>query len=102
MAAEQNVDLDRVAGTGLGGRITKRDLLAYLGQADRSSTPPLSPSPDSLVEVDADERSSGSHPQAYPQEILHPLTTMRRAIAEHMVQSKRTSPHVTTICRGRT
>jgi len=92
MAAEQNVDLRQVRGTGLGGRITKQDVLAYLEtrpaapstapQASRPAAPAPAPAP---APVDASLST------------LIPMTSVRRAIADHMVMSKHTSPHVTTI-----
>jgi 2-oxoglutarate dehydrogenase E2 component (dihydrolipoamide succinyltransferase) len=70
---EQGVDLTEIEGTGAGGRITKRDVLAHVAT-----------------------RATG-HTKRDRSEILHPLTPMRRAIAQHMVQSVQTSPHVATI-----
>lgn len=87
IAAEHGVDLDLVIGTGLAGRITKKDILAHLAQ------PRASTSPD-LVSRLSESRVSES---LAPDERLHPLSAMRRAIAGHMVQSKTTSPHVTTV-----
>ncbi|MCB0044180.1 MAG: 2-oxo acid dehydrogenase subunit E2 [Caldilineaceae bacterium] len=87
MAAEHAVNLDRIQGSGLGGRITKKDVQAFLnGQPDEPPAP---------------SRSAPSQPrQRTPltgDTVIEPLTTMRRAIADHMVLSKRTSPHVTTV-----
>ncbi|MCB9139877.1 MAG: 2-oxo acid dehydrogenase subunit E2 [Caldilineaceae bacterium] len=87
MAAEHAVNLDRIQGSGLGGRITKKDVQAFLnGQPDEPPAP---------------NRSAPSQPrQRTPltgDTVIEPLTTMRRAIADHMVLSKRTSPHVTTV-----
>ncbi|MEZ4705955.1 MAG: dihydrolipoamide acetyltransferase family protein [Caldilineaceae bacterium] len=84
MASEHNVDLEQVPGTGLNGRITKKDLLAFLENGALPQSEPVAATAPSVVTPSADE-------------ILHPLTTMRRAIAQHMVQSKATSPHVTTL-----
>ena len=86
MAAEHDLDLTQIDGTGLGGRITKKDVQAYI--ARREVTPPSRPA---TTTADADDGHLAAD------EILHPLTTMRRAIAQHMVQSKQTSPHVTTV-----
>ncbi len=86
LAAEHNLDLSRVSGTGKGGRITKQDVLAYL-----ESRPPERP-----PAAAAPAPRPHAAPPPIPGEIL-PLTTMRRAIAEHMVRSKHTSPHVTTV-----
>jgi 2-oxoglutarate dehydrogenase E2 component (dihydrolipoamide succinyltransferase) len=94
IAAEHEVDLNLVTGTGRDGRITKNDILAYIEQRDSQPEPipsaPLPPRPS----------APSSRPPAplptIPGETI-PLTTMRRTIAEHMVRSKQTSPHVTTV-----
>jgi 2-oxoglutarate dehydrogenase E2 component (dihydrolipoamide succinyltransferase) len=83
MAQEYHLDLSQVPGTGLSGRITRRDVERYLeGQAQKPlpAAQPLS--------------QASTFPT--PGEIL-PLTPVRRLIAEHMVLSKRTSPHATTV-----
>ena len=72
IAAENNVDLMRVHGTGLNGRITKQDVLAYLKE-------PVPTQPSM-------ERGT-----------LIPLTTVRKQIAERMVKSKDVAPHVLTV-----
>ena len=78
LAAEHSLDLSQIQGTGLKGRIRKQDILAFL--AARPVPPSLPPSVP-----------------ASPPPDLRALNRMRRLIAEHMVQSKRTSPHVTTV-----
>lgn len=72
IASEHNVELSRVKGTGRNGRITKEDILNYIEIRPTTSSP---------------EKESG----------YLPLTPVRRIIAEHMVLSKQTSPHVTTV-----
>ncbi|NLG71770.1 MAG: 2-oxo acid dehydrogenase subunit E2 [Chloroflexi bacterium] len=107
IAREQQVDLYQIQGTGRGGRITKKDILNYLEQREKApaSAPGVSapsipepaappPTPPSPEPAPAPARPAA--PAAIPGEIL-PLTAVRRAIAEHMVASKRTSPHVTTV-----
>jgi 2-oxoglutarate dehydrogenase complex dihydrolipoamide succinyltransferase (E2) component len=74
LADEHGVDLSKVVGTGIGGRVTKENVLAYIEQAKA-----------------AEPSWEGE------QEEVIPLTGMRKAIAEHMVRSKQTSPHVTTV-----
>jgi len=83
IASERNVDLNQVTGSGQNGRITKVDILAYI--ASRGEIP-ASPS--------AQTAAAAASP--IPGEIL-PMTPVRRLIAEHMVRSKHTSPHVTTV-----
>jgi 2-oxoglutarate dehydrogenase E2 component (dihydrolipoamide succinyltransferase) len=90
IAGEHGIDLSLVTGTGGGGRITKKDVQAFL---ERQSFEPA-------VEFAQAETSRitplAAGPTAIPGELI-PFTTVRRAIAEHMVLSKHTSPHVSTI-----
>lgn len=88
MSAEHGIDLSKVTGTGLGGRITKKDLEAYLAGVRRE-----------VAEGEEGASEQAAAPTTLGEDdVLQPLTAMRRAIAQHMVLSKRTSPHVTTIC----
>jgi len=89
IAAEHGVDLQNVNGTGLNGRITKKDVLTHIENSkqfgERSNTEPQV------------MRAVQSSPERGSMDALIPHTTMRRRIAEHMLESKRTSPHVTTV-----
>jgi len=83
IASEHGIDLYQIIGTGKGGRITKRDVLAFL-EADNKQ----------VLDVYI---ASTPEPTPLRQNEVLPLSPVRRAIAEHMVLSKRTSPHVTTV-----
>jgi 2-oxoglutarate dehydrogenase E2 component (dihydrolipoamide succinyltransferase) len=87
IAAEHDVDLDQVTGTGRHGRITKKDILAFVEGEGQTATPVVAEAPE--------RRAEPATTPAVPGEVLA-LSSMRRAIAEHMVRSKHTSPHVTT------
>jgi 2-oxoglutarate dehydrogenase E2 component (dihydrolipoamide succinyltransferase) len=99
IASEHNVDLSQVHGSGLGGRITKKDILVYI---ERRSTPtreaaiPTQPTPSSADLTPSPPQPTGVTTSTLASELI-PHTTLRRAIAEHMVLSKHTSPHVTTV-----
>jgi pyruvate/2-oxoglutarate dehydrogenase complex dihydrolipoamide acyltransferase (E2) component len=104
IAAEHAVDLGRVKGTGQGGRITKKDVLAAL----ESGPTPAAPAPwdepalgelfRPTEELFGKTGEAVQAPAAAPMPgSLVPLDSVRRAIADHMVLSKRTSPHVTTV-----
>lgn len=94
MAGEYGLDLYQIPGTGQGGRITKKDIEAYLATHPTrvSETPAPAPAP---VQPAPTPTPSVSLP-ATPGEIIA-LNPLRKQIAEHMVRSKHTSPHVTTI-----
>ena len=91
LAREHQIDLGRVKGTGAGGRITKQDVEAYLAQqAAPAPAPPMedaAPAPPPLP------------PSGQARTRIEPLSGMRAKIAEHMLLSRRTSAHVTTIHR---
>jgi 2-oxoglutarate dehydrogenase E2 component (dihydrolipoamide succinyltransferase) len=100
IAEEHDVNLSLVEGTGRGGRTTKKDILAYLERreaSDEAAPAPATtrPAPRPAPQPAAKERRAPA-PAAVPGEVV-PLTGMRRSIAEHMVRSKQTSPHVTTV-----
>jgi 2-oxoglutarate dehydrogenase E2 component (dihydrolipoamide succinyltransferase) len=103
IAAEHNLDLSRVRGTGQGGRITKKDVLAYLEGAAGApaevapwETPALGELFRPTEEVFG-AKAPAAAPAAPGGETLVPLDSIRRSVAEHMVRSKHTSPHVTTV-----
>ena len=99
VAREHGVDVTQVTGSGLGGRVTKKDILAYIERrpaptaaspaepAARVATLPSAPSPaEEPPTFDADQQT-----------VAVPMTVMRQKIAEHMVASRRTSAHVHSI-----
>jgi pyruvate dehydrogenase E2 component (dihydrolipoamide acetyltransferase) len=113
MAREANVDLSQVKGTGAGGRITKNDMEAYIAQAKapapaapapQPAAPPAYQAPAYQAPAPAPAPTAPSMPPLPPagqaKTRIEPLSTMRIKIAEHMVMSKRTSPHVTTVHRA--
>jgi pyruvate dehydrogenase E2 component (dihydrolipoamide acetyltransferase) len=88
MARENNIDLAKVTGTGAGGRITKEDLESFLKPPAAAASAPA-PAPAAPV--------GKAQPTAKTR--IEPMSNMRIKIAEHMVMSKRTSAHVTTVHR---
>jgi|SRR5579871_1966575 len=99
MARENNIDLSQVRGTGAGGRITKQDVEAFLAAGKKAPAPaPQRPAP---VQAPPAAQAAYVPPAASTaaKVRVEPMSTMRQKIAEHMVMSKRTSAHVTTIHR---
>ncbi len=91
IAREHGVSLSQVSGTGLGGRITKQDIMAFVERpsaAPAASTPPVSPGAAA-----AQAPSRPFAPAAYPGDLV-PMTNMRKIIAQRMIESRRTSAHV--------
>jgi 2-oxoglutarate dehydrogenase E2 component (dihydrolipoamide succinyltransferase) len=102
IAREHNVNLSQVEGTGLGGRITKQDIQAFIESGSGSSAgAPSSSRPTSASQggdVDAPAPApTPSAPRPTPAVIpgdLVPMSRMRQLIAKHMIESRRTSAHV--------
>lgn len=94
IAAQHQVDLAVVPGSGLGGRITKKDILAFVERPKQPAAPPVAPT---IAQPSSDAATRPRDPMPDADETLQPLSAMRRAIAQHMVLSKQTSPHVTTV-----
>jgi 2-oxoglutarate dehydrogenase dihydrolipoamide succinyltransferase (E2 component) len=103
IAAEHDVDLAQVKGTGVGGRIRKKDVLAFVKKADRLQAD------DRVADSAKTERPLHIESPYRPEEAAEPqapvvadgarrepLSPMRRQIAEHMSRSRRTAAHVTT------
>jgi 2-oxoglutarate dehydrogenase E2 component (dihydrolipoamide succinyltransferase) len=94
IAREHNVDLSEVKGSGLGGRVSKKDILDYIDQR-RAGAP-------SVPAAAAPAAPAPSQPAPAPMTFtgatqVVPMTPMRQKIAEHMVMSKHTSAHVYTL-----
>lgn len=96
LAAEHHVDLNAVTGTGEGGRIRKEDILAYVERRTSAPAPVVAP-PTAPRPAPATPASVAPPASADAGEDTYlNLTPIRRAIADHMVRSKATSPHATT------
>jgi pyruvate dehydrogenase E2 component (dihydrolipoamide acetyltransferase) len=98
IAREHNVGLSQITGTGLGGRITKQDIMqfienqgsrvgtdAFVRSAERSEATP--------TPTDAAPAPRPAAPAPYPGDLV-PMSNMRKLIAKHMIESRRTSAHV--------
>jgi pyruvate dehydrogenase E2 component (dihydrolipoamide acetyltransferase) len=102
IAREHGVNLSQVRGSGLGGRITKQDITAFI---EHQGSQPARVGTDASVRPAERSEASGSPtpvaapsaprpaPAAYPGDLV-PLTNMRKIIAQRMIESRRTSAHV--------
>ncbi len=102
IAAEHGVDLDAVEGTGIGGRVRKRDLVAHLENGgDAQKAPEGRPLHIESPYRPEPEAAPAPKPAAQPEPVAggrrERMSPMRRRIAEHMLESRRTSAHCTTI-----
>jgi pyruvate/2-oxoglutarate dehydrogenase complex dihydrolipoamide acyltransferase (E2) component len=111
MAADKGVDLERVEGHGVGGRVRKADLVAFLEEhrTDRAERPlhtesPYRPEPAELAPAPPAEAPppTDAGPPAAASDLLgatrrEPMSPMRAQIARHMVESRHTAAHCTTV-----
>jgi pyruvate dehydrogenase E2 component (dihydrolipoamide acetyltransferase) len=94
IAREYNVDLSQVSGTGLGGRITKQDIMAFLEKGSAAApAPQAAPSQPSAATSRPAPAAPASAPAAIPGDVV-PMSQMRKIIAQRMIESRRTSAHV--------
>jgi 2-oxoglutarate dehydrogenase E2 component (dihydrolipoamide succinyltransferase) len=89
IAREHGVNLSQVSGSGLGGRITKQDIMAFIERPASSPATAAEPAPQPAPAVTRPTPA----PAAYPGDLV-PLTNMRKIIAQRMIESRRTSAHV--------
>ena len=103
IAAEHNVDVSSVSGTGRGGRVTKKDILSFIDSGGATAAPPTeeaqapAPAPAApapAAQTPAAQATTPAEPQAG--ESVEPMSAMRKGIAEHMRRSLDTSAHVTS------
>jgi 2-oxoglutarate dehydrogenase E2 component (dihydrolipoamide succinyltransferase) len=109
MAEEHHLNLDQVDGTGVGGRVRKSDVVAFLANGGGEQAPvgrplhtesPYKPEPEARPEPEPLEAGEGIAAQV--EELLgpsrrEPISAMRRQIGRHMLQSRSTAAHCTTI-----
>jgi 2-oxoglutarate dehydrogenase E2 component (dihydrolipoamide succinyltransferase) len=99
IAREHNVSLSDVKGTGLGGRITKEDILAFVEAQEAGRVPETTVAPSLSGTTLARQGGEVSAPAPRPTPVAIPgdlvaMTNMRRIIAQRMIESRRTSAHV--------
>jgi 2-oxoglutarate dehydrogenase E2 component (dihydrolipoamide succinyltransferase) len=91
IAREHGINLSQVSGTGLGGRITKQDIMQFI--ENQGSAQPVSTSAPAQPTAAAPAPPRPAAPAPYPGDLV-PMSRMRSLIAHHMIESRRTSAHV--------
>jgi 2-oxoglutarate dehydrogenase E2 component (dihydrolipoamide succinyltransferase) len=96
IAREHNVDITKIQGTGINGRVTKQDILAFIDTGGSAPAAKAAPEP---APASAPAPAAAAGPVYRPGETVQvvPMSVMRRKIAEHMVLSAHTSPHVYSV-----
>jgi len=107
IAQEHGVDIASLEGTGLSGRVTKNDILSFIESGSpavsgQRTVAPAAPSGVTSPSSPAVGQASAATPAPSPVkpsegDRVEQMTIMRKKISEHMVQSRRTSAHVTTV-----
>jgi pyruvate dehydrogenase E2 component (dihydrolipoamide acetyltransferase) len=99
IASEHGIDIAKLEGTGLSGRVTKNDILSFIESGDTTEAaaaptrqPSQKPAPAPAIEPPPSLPAKPAQGDRVEQ-----MSVMRKKIAEHMVQSRRTSAHVTTV-----
>ena len=98
IAQEHGVDISKLEGTGLSGRVTKNDILSFI-ESGTASTPLPQKRREAAAPVVPPTQEVAAPPPPKPQagDRVEQMSVMRKKIAEHMVLSRRTSAHVTTV-----
>jgi pyruvate dehydrogenase E2 component (dihydrolipoamide acetyltransferase) len=91
IAKEHNVDISHLQGTGIAGRVTKDDILGFIGQEGSASAAPRAAASSAAQAADAPSIKPGAEDR------VEKMSVMRKRIAEHMVLSRRTSAHVHSV-----
>ena len=102
IAEEHGINIAQLEGTGMSGRVTKNDILSYLeaGPAAAAAPDAVAPSAPAASAAAAAPASAPAHApsvEAWPGDRVEPWSRIRKLTAEHMVMSRRVSPHVNTI-----
>jgi len=92
IAAEHGLDIAALQGTGIAGRVTKKDILGFIESG--------APAPSRMASMHAPggppDTAHGPMPEPWPGDTVEPMSKMRALISDHMIASRRTSAHVTS------
>ena len=98
LAAEHGIDAGGLRGSGMGGRVTRDDVLAAVGGGQAAAAAPAAAAPAAATPAAAPPAAAPTPTRVDgTREELMKLSVMRRSIAEHMVRSLATSPHAWTL-----
>jgi len=92
IAAEHGIEISQLSGSGIAGRVTKRDILGYLESGDPAA---LAPRPGASGGSGGEVHAPGIAP--WPGDVVEPMSKLRRLTYDHMALAKRVAAHVTTV-----
>ena len=104
IAREHNIDITRLEGTGMSGRVTKNDILSFIESGAEQPQPAEARAPQPQPQPQQQPQPAVQTPPAQAPHVqpgagdrVEPMTLMRKKIAEHMIMSQNTSAHVATV-----
>jgi 2-oxoglutarate dehydrogenase E2 component (dihydrolipoamide succinyltransferase) len=97
IAEEHGIDIKQLEGTGMSGRVTKNDILSFIESGSPATETPSAPVKTSPAPSLASPTPPASAVKPGEGDRVEQMSVMRKKIAEHMIQSRRTSAHVTTV-----
>jgi pyruvate dehydrogenase E2 component (dihydrolipoamide acetyltransferase) len=95
IAAEHGVDIAALQGSGIAGRVTKKDILGYIESGALQSRPGAASAPPSM-HAPAGVESHGPLPEPWAGDVVEPMSRIRTLTAEHMTIARRNAAHVTS------
>ena len=97
IAREHNIDITRLEGTGMSGRVTKNDILSFIESGAQQPAEARAPQTQQPPAVQTPPAREAPHVQPGAGDRVEAMTLMRKKIAEHMIMSQNTSAHVATV-----
>jgi pyruvate dehydrogenase E2 component (dihydrolipoamide acetyltransferase) len=93
IAREHGISLSQISGTGLGGRISKQDIMSFIERQSSAPSPATPATQPPAASATPSRPAVSPAPAPYPGDLV-PMTNMRKIIAQRMIESRRTSAHV--------
>jgi 2-oxoglutarate dehydrogenase E2 component (dihydrolipoamide succinyltransferase) len=96
IAAEHGVEIAQLSGTGIAGRVTKKDLEAFLAARPAAGTAPAAPVVGASMYAPGGVEAHGPLPTPWPGDLVEPMSKIRKLTSDHMATARRVAAHVTT------
>jgi 2-oxoglutarate dehydrogenase E2 component (dihydrolipoamide succinyltransferase) len=100
IAAEHGVEISQLHGSGIAGRVTKRDLMGFIESGVETTAPGVPAAPGNglpgMISTSAPDAHGAPAAAAWPGDVVEPMSKLRRLTSDHMGMAKRVAAHVTT------